>query len=77
MMAFSYPEATCIPLCSTDVEHIAEDLGLVIPKKYSQIKVATFQLLTEVYQSAHIQLIRTSPYHSQTDGLIEHFNQKY
>ena len=33
------------------------------------------QLLTEVYRFLHIKLIRTTPYHTQTDGLVERFNQ--
>ena len=32
-------------------------------------------LLVEVYRFLHIEPIRTSTYHSQTDGLVERFNQ--
>ena len=34
----------------------------------------TSELLKELYRFLHINSIRTSPYHPQTDGLVEHFN---
>lgn len=32
------------------------------------------QLLAELYKLLHINAIQTSPYHLQTDGLVERFN---
>lgn len=33
------------------------------------------QLLAELYRLLGVKAIRTSPYHTQTDGLVERFNQ--
>ena len=33
------------------------------------------RLMGEVYRMLGVKTIRTSPYHPQTDGLIERFNQ--
>ena len=35
----------------------------------------TSQLLVELYRMLHVQLIWITPYHPQTDDLVERFNQ--
>ncbi len=78
--ATRYPEV--IPLKSIDAEVIAEELvkfftQVGIPKEILTDQGANFtsQLLKELYNLLHIRGIRTSPYHPQTDGLVERFNQ--
>ena len=78
--ATRYPEA--IPLKKIDAEVVAEELVKIfaqvgIPKEILTDQGQNFmsQLLKEVYQLLHIQPIRTSPYHPQTDGVVERFNQ--
>lgn len=75
-----YPEA--IPLRSIDAEHVAEELIKVfarvgIPQEILTDQGSNFmsQLLAELYRLLHVHSIRTSPYHLQTDGLVERFNQ--
>ena len=70
-----YPEA--IPLHSTDAFHVAEALigvfsrvgipGEILTDQGSNF---TSQLLTELYR-----MLQATPYHPQTDGLVERFNQ--
>lgn len=77
--ATRYPEA--IPLPTTEAARVAKELvGLFahfgIPQEILTDQGANFMsgLLEEVYLALHIRRIRTSPYHPQTDGLVERFN---
>ena len=77
--ATRYPEAIALP--STEASRIAKELvtyfsRVGIPEEILSDQGANFMsgLLQEVYQLLHIRRIRTSPYHPQTDGLVERFN---
>ena len=78
--ATRYPEA--IPLRSIDAGTVAEHLiqlfaRVGIPKEILSDQGTNFmsQLLKELYNLLQIHQIRTSPYHPQTDGLVERFNR--
>ena len=78
--ATRWPEVA--PLKLIDAEHIAEELMTLfsrvgVPREILTDQGSNFtsKLLTEVYKMLHIQPILTSPYHPQTDGLVERFNQ--
>lgn len=78
--ATRYPEA--IPLRSIDAVSVAEELVKVMARVGVREEILTDQgsnftseLLAEVYRLLKIQPIRTTPYHPQTDGLLEQFNQ--
>ena len=78
--ATRYPEA--VPVKAIDAEHIAEELVKIfarvgIPEEILTDQGSNFtsQLLAEIYQLLHVHPIRTTPYHPQTDGLVERFNK--
>ena len=78
--ATRYPEA--VALRTIDAEAVAEELVKIfsrvgIPKEILTDQGSNFtsQLLVEVYRLLHVNAIRTSPYHPQTDGVVERFNQ--
>ena len=78
--ATRYPEA--MPLHSIDAGTVAEQLiqlfaRVGISREILSDQGTNFmsQLLKELYNLLHIQRIRTSPYHPQTDGMVERFNR--
>jgi len=78
--ATRYPEA--VPLRSIEAERIAEELVKIFARVGLPREILTDQgsnftsrLLAEVYNLLHVHAVRTSPYHPQTDGLVERFNQ--
>lgn len=77
--ATRYPEA--IPLPSTETPRIVKELLKIFIRVGVPEEVLTDQgtnfmsgLLGEVYCLLQIKRIRTTPYHTQTDGLVERFN---
>ncbi|KAL5491312.1 hypothetical protein EMCRGX_G016575 [Ephydatia muelleri] len=78
--AARYPEA--MAMRSVEAERVAEELVTLfsrvgVPKEIltDQGTNLTSQLLQELYRMLHVRHIRASPYHPQTDGLVERFNQ--
>ena len=66
----------------TDAHRVAEELivffsRMGIPREILSDQGTNFmsQLLKEIYRLLHIHPIRTTPYHPQTDGLVERFNK--
>ena len=77
--ATRYPEAVAME--TVDAKVVAEELlklfsRVGIPKEIltNQGSNLTSQLLAELYGLLHVKALRTSPYHPQTDGLVEPFN---
>lgn len=78
--ATRYPEA--VPMKTIDAGAVAEDLIKIfsrvgLPKEILTDQGSNFQseLLAELYRLLHISPLRTTPYHPQTDGLVERFNK--
>ena len=77
--ATRYPEA--FALKSVDAEHVAEALVTMFAKVGVRKEILTDQgtnftsrLLAGLYELLGVKAIKTSPYHPQTDGLVERFN---
>ena len=78
--ATRYPEA--MALRKVDAGSVADQLiqlfaRVGIPREILSDQGTNFmsQLLKELYNLLNIRPIRTSPYHPQTDGLVERFNK--
>lgn len=78
--ATRYPEA--FPLRSIKAKQVAKALGQLITRVGIPREIITDQgtnfmstLLKHTYKFLGIKAIRSTPYHPQTDGLVERFNQ--
>lgn len=80
--ATRYPEA--IPLRRFTAVTVAEELMQLfarygVPEEILTDQGTNFsaQLLKELYHLIGVKPIRTTPYHPQTDGLVERFNHTF
>ncbi len=78
--ATRYPEA--IPLKKFTAPVVADELIEIFFRHGKPQEILTdqgtnftSQLLTEIYKMIGTKAIKTTPYHPQTDGLVERFNQ--
>ena len=77
--ATRYPEAIALP--SVEAPRVAKELvnlfsHVGIPDEILTDQGTNFMstMMEEIYRLLHIKRIRTTPYHPQTDGLVERFN---
>ena len=77
--ATRYPEAVAMP--SVEATRVAQELiklfaQVGIPEEILTDQGTNFmsELLQDLYSALQIKRLRTSPYHPQTDGLVERFN---
>ena len=76
--ATRYPEAFALP--SVEAPRVAKELiklfsHVGIPDEILTDQGTNFMptMIEEIYRLLHIKRIRTTPYHPQTDGLVERF----
>ena len=77
--ATHYPEAFALP--NVEAPRVAKELiklfsHVGIPDEILTDQGTNFMstMIEEIYRLLHIKRIRTTPYHPQTDGLVERFN---
>ena len=66
--------STKAPRVAKELVHVFSRVG--IPDEILTDQGTNFMstLLEEMYRLLHVKKIRTTPYHPQTDGLVERFN---